>query len=36
MENGLVNLAVIVAFLIVSIATIPAILLLGRPKRKSE
>jgi hypothetical protein len=35
-ENGLVNLLAIVGFLIVAIGLIPAVLILGTPKAKSE
>jgi hypothetical protein len=35
LENGLVNLAAIVSAIIVLIGTIPAVLLLTKPKKKS-
>jgi hypothetical protein len=36
MENGLVNLVAVVSFLIVCMGVVPAVLLLGKPKRPPE
>jgi hypothetical protein len=36
LENGVLNLVAVVAFLIFAIGTIPAVLYLGTPRRSSD